>query len=147
MMKWKARTETTNIGVLELDNLTFNEDYIEISIDICGMSEELKAEIDGAIEAEKETYIGHKKELVGQYPEMRDKVSLQWSDKPVVMDFTFLRVVLETDKPNIYLICFGFHDADNEHMESWDGEIKVDLSAYEEELKKAIIKVLLDKFF
>ncbi len=25
MMKWKARTETTNIGVLELGNLTFNE--------------------------------------------------------------------------------------------------------------------------
>ena len=39
MMKWKARTETTNIGVLELGNLTFNEDYMEISIDICDMSE------------------------------------------------------------------------------------------------------------
>ncbi len=24
MMKWKARTETTNIGILELGNLTFN---------------------------------------------------------------------------------------------------------------------------
>ena len=29
MMKWKARTETTNIGVLELGNLIFDEDYID----------------------------------------------------------------------------------------------------------------------
>ena len=42
MMKWKARTETTNIGVLELGNLTFNEDYMEVSIDICDMAEMLK---------------------------------------------------------------------------------------------------------
>ena len=50
MMKWKARTETTNIGVLELGNLTFDEDYMEVSIDICDMSDNLKAEVDKAIE-------------------------------------------------------------------------------------------------
>lgn len=42
MMKWKARKETTNIGVLELGNVTFNEDFLEVSIDIFDMSEELK---------------------------------------------------------------------------------------------------------
>ena len=42
MMKWKARTETTNIGILELGNLTFNEDYMEVSIDICSMSSDLR---------------------------------------------------------------------------------------------------------
>lgn len=26
MLKWKSRTETTNIGVLELGNITFDED-------------------------------------------------------------------------------------------------------------------------
>ena len=32
MLKWKSRTETTNIGVLELGNITFDEDYMEVSI-------------------------------------------------------------------------------------------------------------------
>lgn len=147
MMKWKARTETMDIGILELDNLTFNEDYIEISVDICGVSEGLKAEIDKAIEIEKKKYIVKQMELFERYPKLRSEVLLHWSDNPVVMDFSFLRVVLEVGRPNIYLICFGFHDASDNRMEAWDGEIKVDLSMYESELKKAVIKVLLDKFF
>ena len=32
-------------------------------------------------------------------------------------------------------------------MEAWGGSITVDLSAHTNELKKAIIKVLIDKFF
>lgn len=50
MMKWKARTETTNIGILELGNIVFDEDYMEVSIDICSMSDELKREVEKAIE-------------------------------------------------------------------------------------------------
>ena len=53
MMKWKARIETTNIGVLELGSLTFNEDYMEVAIDICDMSDNLKAEVEKAIEIAK----------------------------------------------------------------------------------------------
>lgn len=50
-------------------------------------------------------------------------------------------------KPIDYSICFGFTDADNDSMECWSGNITVDLSEYANELKKAIIKVLVDKFF
>ena len=32
MLKWKSRTETTNIGVLELGNITFDEDLSLIHI-------------------------------------------------------------------------------------------------------------------
>lgn len=53
MMKWKARTETTNIDVLELGNWTFDEDYMQVSIDICDMSDNLKAEVAKAIEIAK----------------------------------------------------------------------------------------------
>ena len=63
------------------------------------------------------------------------------------MDFTYLRVVLETGKPIDYQICIGFTDAEDKHMEQWDCSIMVDLSEYANELKKAIIKVLIDKFF
>ena len=53
MLKWKSRTETTNIGVLELGNITFDEDYMEVSIDICSMSDELREEVEKAIEIGK----------------------------------------------------------------------------------------------
>lgn len=148
MMKWKARTETTNIGVLELENITLDEDYMEISIDICDMSEDLKEELNKAIEIEKVRYSEEIKKYmengVSVHPLKRGTV---WSDKPVIMNYTYLRVRLETGKPIDYSVEFGFHDADDNFMEAWGGSITVDLSAHTNELKKAIIKVLIDKFF
>lgn len=144
MMKWKARTETTNIGILELGNLTFDEDYMEVSIDICDMSDSLKAEVDKAIEIAKVQYTKENETLNAENGYHLPTV---WSDKPVVMCFTYLRVILEAGKPIHYQICVGFEDADNKMMEQWDCAITVDLSEYANELKKAIIKVLVDKFF
>lgn len=148
MMKWKARTETTNIGVLDLGSITFNEDYMEVSIDIFNMSEELEAELNKAIEIEKVRYSEEiKKDMesgVSIHPLKRNTV---WSDKPVIMSYTYLRVRLEAGKPIDYSIEFGFTDAEDRFMESWGGSISVDLSEHTTELKKAIIKVLVDRFF
>ncbi len=149
MMKWKARNETTNIGTLELGNLTFNEDYMEISIDIFDMSEEMKAEVNKAIEIEKVRYVEERKQFIaesssGGHPLKRGIV---WSEEPVVMDFTYLRICLEAGKPIDYSLQFGFHDAVDDYMEAWDGSITIDLSEHTNELKKAIIKVLIDRFF
>lgn len=148
MMKWKARTETTNIGVLDLGSITFNEDYMEVSIDIFDMSEELEAELNKAIEIEKVRYSEEiKKDMesgVSIHPLKRNTV---WSDKPVIMSYTYLRVRLEAGKPIDYSIEFGFTDAEDRFMESWGGSISVDLSEHTTELKKAIIKVLVDRFF
>lgn len=144
MMKWKARTETTNIGVLELGNLTFNEDYMEVSIDICDMSDSLKAEVDKAVQLAKQEYTKRNTTLNA---ERGYNLPTVWSDKPVEINFTYLRVVLGAGKPIDYSICIGFTDAEDRRMEQWDCVIKVDLSEYSNELKKAIIKVLVDKFF
>jgi len=144
MMKWKARTETTNIGILELGNLTFNEDYMEVSIDICSMSSDLKAEVDKAIEIAKARYTSEHEALNAEYGYNFHTV---WGDKPVNIDFTYLSVTLEAGKPIDHQICVGFHDAEDKHMEQWDCAITVDLSEYANELKKAVIKVLIDKFF
>lgn len=144
MMKWKARTETTNIGILELGNLTFDEDYMEVSIDICDMSDNLKAEVDKAIEIAKVKYT---ERMQANNKERGTNFNTQWSDKPVIMNFTYLRVILEAGKPITYTICIGFTDAEDKTMEQWDCEITVDLCEYANELKKAIIKVLVDKFF
>lgn len=144
MMKWKARTETTNIGVLELGNLTFDEDYMVVSIDICDMSDDLKAEVEKAIEIAKVSYSKNHRTINAEHGYSLPTV---WSDKPVIINFTYLHVVLEAGKPIDYQICVGFTDADNKMMECWDCAITVDLSEYANELKKAIIKVLVDKFF
>lgn len=144
MMKWKARTETTDIGVLELGEITFNEDYMEVSIDICNMSDDLKAEVSKAIDIAKVNY-SEKIKVINR--EKGRNFNTIWSNEPVVMDFTYLSVVLEAGKPIDYSIQIGFHDAVDDHMEAWDCSIKVDLSKYANELKKAIIKVLIDKFF
>lgn len=148
MMKWKARTETTNIGILELGNITLDEDYMEISIDICDMSKDLKSELNKAIEIEKVRYSeevrNDMESGVSVHPLKRGTV---WSSKPVKMDYTYLRVRLEAGKPIDYSIEFGFTDAEDKFMEAWGGSITVDLSEHTNELKKAIIKVLIDRFF
>lgn len=145
MMKWKARTETTNIGVLELGNLTFNEDYMEVSIDIYDMSDSLKADIEKAIEARKVESAKEWGQVYIEHPDW-EWHSRAFSNKPAVIDFTYLNIVLEADKPIKYSVVVGFHDAEDDHLEEC-ASITVDLSEHTDELKKAIIKVLIDKFF
>ncbi len=147
MMKWKARKENLNIGSMELSNLTFNEDYMEVSIDILNVSEELQAEINKSIEIAKAEQVEHWKEWYGENFENWTKdYKPEWSDKPVVIQFHYLSIVLESGKPNRYSIETGFEDAENELIEATASTV-VDLSEYENELKKAVISVLIDKFF
>ena len=145
MMKWKARTETPNIGILELDNLTFNEDYMEVSIDICDMSDCLKVEIEKAIEARKIESAKEWEQIYNEHPDWK-RCNRVFSDKTAVIDFTYLNIVLEAGKPIKYSVVVGFHDAEDDYLET-DVSITVDLSEHTDELKKAIIKVLIDKFF
>lgn len=70
-MKWKARIETTNIGVLELGSLTFNEDYMEVAIDICDMSDNLKAEVEKAIEIAKAECIKKWNTFYNEHPDAK----------------------------------------------------------------------------
>lgn len=144
-MKWKAMTETTNIGVLELGNLTFNEDYMELSIDIYEMSDSLRTEIEKAIEARKTESVREWDIFYTEHPEYT-RYDKTWSSRPAVVDYTYLRIVLEGGKAIRYSIETGFHDADNDQLEE-SASVAVDLSEHTNELKKAIIKVLLDKFF
>ncbi len=144
MLKWKSRTEITNIGVLELGNITFDEDYMEVSIDICDMSDELKEEVEKAIEIGK---VNRTREIEKFNREHGFNIPSVWSDKPVKIDFTYLRVVIRENEAIRTTIEVGFTDSENEKLEQMDCSIAVDLSDYTEELKKAIIKILVDKFF
>ena len=145
MMKWKARKETSNIGVLELDSITFDEDYLEVSIDICGMSDSLKEEINNAVELRKAESAKEWDVICKAHPEF-SKLDRTWSSRPAVIDYTYLRIILEGGKAMPYSIETGFHDADNGHLEEC-ASMAVDLSEHTNELKKSVIKVLLDRFF
>jgi len=145
MMKWKARTETTNIGVLELDNLTFNEDCLAVCIDICNMSDGLKEEVNKEIEIEKIRFSKEWDKILAEHEEFK-RWSTVWSDKPVEIDYSYLAIVLEAGKPIRYTINVGFHDVYNDRLDPV-ASLDVDLSEYAEELKAAIIHVLIDKFF
>ncbi|MCM1009217.1 MAG: hypothetical protein NC485_15115 [Ruminococcus flavefaciens] len=148
MMKWKARTETTNIGTLELGNLTFDEDYIQVSIDICNMSDNLKSEVIKAIDARKIESIKEWEDVYSENPDLEKLIERRicWSNAPAVIDYTYLDIILEADKETSYSIEIVFHDSENDCLEERTS-IAVDLSKYQNELKKMIIKVLVDKFF
>lgn len=144
MMNKETKKGIENIGVIGLDNVIFSEDYIQVFIDILDMSDELKEKVDKAIEKSKIEY----SEMLEEYNrESNANHSTVWSDKPVIIDFTGLSVSLGIDKPIEYKINVGFHDADNDLMEEWECSINVDLSAHDEEIKKMILKLLIDRFF
>lgn len=143
MMKWKARTETTNIGTLELGNVTFDEDNICTLVDIWDMSDSLKAEIDKAVEIEKVKYTEKNRSTNEKYGH---NSPVEWSDKPPVIDDTYLWIFLKGGGEIECSIQIAFHDADNEMMDEC-ASITVDLSEHMNELKKAVIKVMLDRFF
>ena len=79
------------------------------------------------------------------HPEFK-KLDKTWSNKPAVIDYTYLRIILEGGKAVTYSVEAGFHDADNDHLEEC-ASMSVDLSEHTNELKKAVIKVMLDRFF
>lgn len=143
MMKWKARKETINIGTMELGNVTLDEDNIGVFVDICDMSDSLKAEVDKAVEIEKIKYT----EKIRSMNEKRGyNFSALWSSKPPVIDDTYLWIFLKGGGEIECSIEVAFHDADNELMDEC-ASITVDLSENMNELKKAVIKVMLDRFF
>lgn len=145
MMRWRVKTETTSIGNMELENVMLNEDCLDVSIDILDMSGELKAEVDKAIEAEKVRYSMEWDEILSEYDSYK-RFSTKWSDRPVAIDFNYLLIKLEAGKPITYTINTGFHDVENDRLEPVV-QLNVDLSAYEDEIKKAIIHVMIENFF
>ena len=71
--------------MLELGNITFDEDYMEVSIDICSMSDGLREEVEKAIEIGK---VNRTREIEKFNKEHGFNILSVWSDKPVKIDFT-----------------------------------------------------------
>lgn len=148
MMNWKVKMAAANNESLKLEdiayeNISIDEDCIDVCFNICGMSDNLTVEVKKAIEKEK---IKCTEELEDSNKKGAHW-NTKWSDKPVVKDFEYLNVVFKSGEPIDYKICIIFHDAEDESLEVWDCEVAVDLSENVSEIKKIIIKTLINKFF
>ncbi len=131
----KNRTMKTNIGTINLAELDLTDDSLEVFIPIVAVSDGLKATIEENIQKAKD-------EWQKEFGDAHDK---KWSDTGIVMDFQSLHIVIEK-KTFSYELCFDFTDAEDDGI--WTGfRLDVDLSEHTTELKKLIIKAMIDKFF
>ena len=142
-MKYQKEETTLNMGSISLSNFVFDEDSLGITMDILEVSDELKNEIQKSIEIEKENHTIHRKEMKEYYP---DYPQYTWSEVPVIIDSCFLEVYLRKGKKISYSINTIFHDSKNNHLEACAVTV-IDLTQYEELLKKEVLKILIDNFF
>ena len=132
----KKATMTTKIGTINLAELELMEDSLEVFIPITAVSDRLKAVIEENIQEAKEE---HQKKFL-------DCRGMKWSDAGIAITFQSLHITIGKEKEFIYQLCFDFEDKEDEVI--WTGfRLDVDLSEHTAELKKLIVKAMIDKFF
>lgn len=140
------KTIITELGTIQTGELStddIGEWLVGITIDILSLSDEIKTEVEKAIEIEKVNYVKEWEEYVNKNPTAAKRIR-KWSDKPVSIFGQYIKIYLEGNKPFESTICVAFEDADDELIETGI-YIPVDLSAYEEEIKDIMINLLFPK--
>ena len=131
----KNRTMTTNIGTINLADITLADDTFCVFIPIVEVSAGLKAIIEANIKKAKDEW----------QKECLDERGKKWSDKGINIVTQDLRITIGEKKFDCDL-SYTFEDAENEVI--WTGfNLEVDLSEHMSELKTLIIKAMIDKFF
>ena len=131
----RNRTMTTNIGTINLAEMDFAEDCLEVFIPIVAVSENLKATIEENVQRAKAEY----------QKEFLDCRGRKWSDSGIVMTYQSLHITVKK-KTFYYELCFDFEDKENSLI-SADFSLEVDLSEHTEELKGLIVRGITTKFF
>ncbi|MCM1009219.1 MAG: hypothetical protein NC485_15125 [Ruminococcus flavefaciens] len=132
----KRNTITTNIGTINLNDVEFIEDSLDIIIGIESVSEDIQKKVNEAAEIAKALELEH----IKQYHKNK---KLTWSTDGTDTNLS-LSISLE-NKTITYSVDVFINDKVNDI--SADASIIVDLSEYEDELKKIIVKAMVDKFF
>ena len=145
MTKKTIKEVNSSIGTIKLGDLTLDEQGFQIIIDILDMSDELKADIEKAIEVEKVNNAKEWNDYYNKHPEVT-RYERVWSDKPVNIFCQYLNIDLEAGKPVRYEVVAVFEDAENKLLEA-DVRIPIDLSAYDNELKVVFTQVMIEMFF
>lgn len=128
---------TTTIGTINLNDITFVEDTIDVFIGIDSVSKEIQDKINEAVEIAKAEHI----QMVKEY---HTNKNLNWTDAGVNTDLS-LHIIVENKKFS-YRIEIDIEDKKDDRV--WtDASVDVDLSEYQNELKKVIVKAMIDNFF
>lgn len=128
---------TTTIGTINLNDISFVEDTIDIFIGIESVSADIQKKINEAVEIAKAEHIQRVKEYY-------TNKNLNWTDAGVNTDLS-LHIIVENKKFS-YRIEIDIEDKKDDRV--WTGaSVDVDLSEYQNELKKVIVKAMIDKFF
>lgn len=122
----KKSNITTTIGTINLNNIEFCENTLDVFIGIESVSADIQKKINEAVKMEK------------------DKFAWRWKNKDVRTDIS-LWIHIQ-NKEVTYCISVDIIDKKNDSIFT-DVEIDVDLSEYQNELKKVIVKAMIDKFF
>lgn len=133
----KKKEITTTIGTINLNDIEFCENTIDVFIGIESVSEDIQKKISEAVEIAKADHM----QMVKEHFIHKD---LNWTDAGVETNLT-LHIIVE-DKKFSYRIEIDITDREDEIM--WtSASVDVDLSEYQSELKKVIIKAMIDNFF
>lgn len=134
----RKKTITTTIGTINLNDVDFCENSLDVFIGIESVSQEIREKITKAVEIRKTEYLEETKECC------KELKHLYWTDSGVKTDLS-LHIIVD-NKEFSYRIEVDIIDKENEFM--WtSASIEVDLSEYQSELKKVIVKAMIDKFF
>lgn len=127
----------TTIGTINLNDIEFCENMLDVFIGIESVSEAVQSKINEAVEIAKAEHLQSIKEhFINK--------NLYWTDAGIKTNLS-LHIIIK-DKKFSYQIEIDIEDKGDDRI--WtSASIEVDLSEYQNELKKAIIKTLVDKFF
>lgn len=128
---------TTTIGVINLDNIEFYDNSLDVFIGIKSVSADIQEKIKAAVEIAKVEYI----QMVKEHFSNKD---LGWTYAGVNTDLS-LHIIVDK-KQFSSQIEIDITDREDERV--WtSASVEVDLSEYQNELKKVIMKAMIDKFF
>lgn len=133
----KKQNITTTIGKINLDNIEFCDNSLDVFIGIESVSAEIQKKINAAVEIAKVEHI----QMVKEHFSNKD---LKWTDAGVDTELSLHIIV---DKKHFsYRIEIDIEDKEDDRV--WtSASVEVDLSEYQNELKKVIMKAMIDKFF
>lgn len=133
----KKSNITTSIGTINLNDIEFCENTLDVFIGIESVSVDIQDKINKAVEIAKADHL----KMVKAYSIHKN---LNWTDSGVET-YLNLHIIVE-DKKFTYRIEIDIEDKEDKRV--WtSASVDVDLSEYQGELKKVIIKAMSDNFF
>lgn len=133
----KKKNIVISIGTINLNDIDFCENTLDVFIGIESVSADIQKKINEAVEIAKADQIQRVKEYY------KNK-NLNWSDSGVDT-YLSLHIIID-NKEFTYRIEIDIEDKADGTM--WtSASVDVDLSEYQNELKKVIIKAMIDNFF